>query len=291
MMPAACRLARLVLCTLLISADASAAQQPVTPPPPPDATVQAWSQLAPDVQTYERFRYWASFQPTTMRDDPRLLDAYRVVLLAGGTSAEQASAALVTIRQQGQQLEVERWNRILTAEKPRFNTNPNAFLVQMVQGRKPGTALDVGMGQGRNAIYLAQQGWAVTGFDPAGRAVALAQQSAAKADVKIATTVQTDDEFEWGEDRWDLIVLSYVGVRSNAARVLRALKPGGLVVIEGAHRDATKARSIGRDVVFDTNELLQLFSSLRVRHYEDVQGQADFGGEVAPLVRLCAEKP
>jgi SAM-dependent methyltransferase len=291
MMSAARRVTSLALCALLVSAGASATQQPVTPPPPPDATVQAWSQLAPEVQTYERFRYWASFQPGALRDNPNLLDAYRAVLIAAGASAEQASAALVIIREQGRQLEVERWNRILTAEKPRFNTSPNAFLVQMVQGRTPGTALDVGMGQGRNAIYLAQQGWTVTGFDPAGRAVALAQQIALKAGVRITATVQTDEEFDWGENRWDLIVLSYVAVRSNAARVMRAMKPGGIVVIEGAHRDATKARSIGRDVVFDTNELLQLFSLLRVRHYEDASGPADFGGEVAPLVRLCAEKP
>ncbi len=291
MISAARCLTSLALCTLLVFAPAVAAQQPVTPPPPSDATLQAWSQLAPEVQTYERFRYWASFQPVALRDDPKLLDAYRATLVAAGTSAEQANTTIVTIREQGQHLEVERWNRILTAEKPRFNTNPNAFLVHMVQGRTPGTALDVGMGQGRNAIYLAQQGWTVTGFDPAGRAVALAQQTAAKAGVRIAATVQTDDEFDWGENRWDVIVLSYVGVRSNAARVMRALKPGGIVVIEGAHRDATKTRSIGGGVVFDTNELLQIFSSLRVRHYEDANGQADFGGEVAPLVRLCAEKP
>jgi SAM-dependent methyltransferase len=288
---AARRLTSLALCTLLVFAHAVAAQQTVAPPPPSDATLHAWSQLVPDVQTYERFRHWASFQPDALRDNPKLLDAYRATLVAAGTTADQADAAIVIIREQGQRLEVERWNRILTAEKPRFNTNPNAFLVRMVQGRTPGTALDVGMGQGRNAIYLAQQGWTVTGFDPAGRAVALAQETAAKAGVRIATTVQTDDEFDWGERRWDLIVLSYVSVRSNAPRVLRALKPGGIVVIEGAHRDAAKTRSIGGAVVFDTNELLQIFSSLRVRHYEDAAGRADFGGEVAPLVRLCAEKP
>ena len=147
------------------------------------------------------------------------------------------------------------------------------------------------MGQGRNAIYLAQQGWTVTGFDPAERAVALAQETAKKAGVTISTVIQTDDEFEWGENRWDLIVLSYVAVRGNVARVVRGLRPGGIVVVEGAHRDATKVRSIGGAVVFDTNELLRLFADLRVRAYEDVSAKADFGNDVTPLVRLCAEKP
>lgn len=46
-----------------------------------------------------------------------------------------------------------------------FNLKPNRLLVETVKEIKPGHALDVGMGQGRNAIYLAQQGWEVTGIE------------------------------------------------------------------------------------------------------------------------------
>ena len=60
--------------------------------------------------------------------------------------------------------------RILTSSNPTFNTSPNAFLAEMIKGVKPGRSLDVGMGQGRNTIYLAQQGWDSVGFDPADRA-------------------------------------------------------------------------------------------------------------------------
>jgi len=42
-----------------------------------------------------------------------------------------------------------------------FSRKPNGFLVEVMRGRKEGKALDVGMGEGRNSIYLAQQGWAV----------------------------------------------------------------------------------------------------------------------------------
>jgi 2-polyprenyl-3-methyl-5-hydroxy-6-metoxy-1,4-benzoquinol methylase len=52
-----------------------------------------------------------------------------------------------------------------------FSRKPNAFLVEMLRHRRPGTALDVGMGQGRNSIFLAQQGWEVTGFDPSDEGV------------------------------------------------------------------------------------------------------------------------
>ena len=149
----------------------------------------------------------------------------------------------------------------------------------MVKGRPPGAALDVGMGQGRNAIYLAQQGWNVTGFDPADKAVALANQTANRLGVKLTTVVQGSEAFDFGENRWDLVLLSYVSVRDVAAKVVRALKPGGIVVVEGFHRDVTRSRPVGGGVVFDSNELPRLFSSLRVLRYEDVEAKTDFGTE------------
>jgi 2-polyprenyl-3-methyl-5-hydroxy-6-metoxy-1,4-benzoquinol methylase len=80
--------------------------------------------------------------------------------------------------------EIERWNQILTSGSARFNTEPNAFLVEMTRTLKPGRALDVGMGQGRNTLYLSQHGWEAEGFDPADRAVAAAQDQASKLGVK-----------------------------------------------------------------------------------------------------------
>jgi SAM-dependent methyltransferase len=147
------------------------------------------------------------------------------------------------------------------------------------------------MGQGRNTIYLAQQGWDSAGFDPADRAVAAAQAQAAKLGVKITTSIARDVDYDWGENRWDLIVLSYVGARQYAANVLRGLRPGGMVVVEGFHRDATKTQSIGGDVVFDTNELLRIFAGLRVVRYEDADAKGDFGQTDTRVVRLAAVKP
>lgn len=161
----------------------------------------------------------------------------------------------------------------------------------MTKGVAAGKALDVGMGQSRNALYLAQQGWDVTGFDPAEKAVEAAKSEAARLGVKLTTMTVGDEQFDFGKDQWDLIVLSYVGLRHLVPKVYDSLKPGGIVVIEGAHRDATKGRSIGGGVVFDTNELLTLFSKFRILKYEDALGVGDFGGQTeARLVRLCAQK-
>jgi hypothetical protein len=99
------------------------------------------------------------------------------------------------------------------------------------------------------------------------------------------------EDYDWGENRWDLIVLSYVGAREFAAPVVRALRPGGMVVVEGFHRDATKTQPIGGAVVFDTNELLRIFAPLRVVRYEDADAKGDFGQFDARVVRLAAIKP
>lgn len=85
----------------------------------------------------------------------------------------------------------------------------------------PLTALDVGMGLGRNAIYLAQQGWTVTGFDPADKAVAQANEAARKSGVSLTTVVQGSEDFDFGTNRWDLVLLSYVSVRDIVEKVVR----------------------------------------------------------------------
>jgi SAM-dependent methyltransferase len=244
----------------------------------------------PEMQIYEKFRAWTTQQPSSGRD-PSLLERYRSVLAAEGLSTAEVERHLRVITEQGQQLEIERWNRILTAPTPTFNTQPNAFLVEMTKPLTPGKALDVGMGQGRNAVYLAQVGWEVTGFDPAGQAVAAAQDLARRQGVKLTTFVLRDDQFDFGTEQWDLIVLSYVGVRRVVPRVYEALRPGGFVVVEGFHRDAAKTAAIGGGVVFDTNELLHLFDRLRIVRYEDTEGIGDFGLRNTRLVQLCAQKP
>jgi SAM-dependent methyltransferase len=244
------------------------------------------------LQIYETFRAWVTKQPPDEKpSDDVVFQRYSEELRRQGKSDQEVTATIETLKKLGDRAEIERWNKILTAAKPMFNTAPNAFLVEMTKGVKPGRALDVGMGQGRNTIYLAQQGWDAVGFDPADRAVAAAQEQAARLGVKIATRVARAEEFDWGTGQWDLIVLSYVGGREYVQQVLRALRPGGMVVLEGFHRDATKTRGIGGAVVYDTNELLQLFPGLRIVRYEDATAVGDFGQGTTRVVRLAAVKP
>jgi SAM-dependent methyltransferase len=266
-------------------------------PTPRVAWAAALAQLPPtataeEQRIYEAFRAWITAQPPAgQADDNDIYRRYAAFLQSQGKSAAEAAATVEQLRKIGDRAEIERWNRILTAPKPGFNTSPNAFLVEMVKGVRPGRALDVGMGQGRNTIFLAQQGWDAVGFDPADRAVAAAQQQAAQLGVKITTRVARAEDFDWGKAQWDLIVISYVGGREFVTNVLQSLRPGGMLLIEGFHRDATKTQPIGGAVVFDTNELLKLYSGLRVIRYEDTEAVADFGLQKVRVVRLFAQKP
>jgi SAM-dependent methyltransferase len=170
-----------------------------------------------------------------------------------------------------------------------FSRQPNAFVVEMTKGRKPGKALDAGMGQGRNSIYLAKQGWDVTGFDSADEGVRQAKAEASRLGLRITASVDMFEQFDFGENQWDLIVLTYEPVKQIASKVEKALRPGGLVVVEDRHLDTRRVWPAG---TFGDNELLALFRSLRVLRYEDLWARPDWSarGIDERLVRLAAEK-
>jgi SAM-dependent methyltransferase len=245
-----------------------------------------------DQQVFDKFVAWVRKLPPEAHQHPDRVDEdYRKLLASEGLTPAEIERHLRVIDEYERKSEIDMWNRVLTAPMPSFNTKPNAFLVEMTRGVPAGRALDVGMGQGRNALYLAQHGWAVTGFDPADKAVALAQAEATRLGVTLDARVQRDDQFDFGREQWDLIVFSYVGVRGVLARAYESLKPGGMIVVEAFHRDATKTEMIGGEVVFDTNELLKLFDRFRVIRYEDTEDVGDFGQKRLRLVRLFAQKP
>ena len=164
--------------------------------------------------------------------------------------------------------------------------------MECIKNRKPGRALDVGMGNGRNSIALAQAGWQVTGFDIASLGVEQARAKAAQLGLQLTASVQSDQDFNFGTNQWDLVVLTYQPFRDILNRVKASLKDGGLVVIENFQRDTRRYRLMGAGGTLGNNEALQLFSDFRILRYEDVYAKADWGIEFPKnrLVRLLAQK-
>jgi SAM-dependent methyltransferase len=185
----------------------------------------------------------------------------------------------------------EVWNEVYTERQGR--TFPyNQFLAERIQGRKPGKALDIGIGEGRNALFLAAQGWEVTGFDIADVGVTSAREAAQQRGLKLEAVVEDADRFDYGKQRWDLVVGLYMHtvITRNAEKIMDSLKPGGLLVVEGFHRDLKRQSVQGGYFGYRSNELLKAFDRLRVLYYEDTIAAADWerSGQAAPIVRFLA---
>lgn len=198
---------------------------------------------------------------------------------------------------QQQEYERGRWNHFLldaTWRRTRFNAQPNTLLMEAICGRPTGKALDVNMGEGRNAIYLGQQGWQVTGVDYAGQALAFARQRAQQAGVSLTTIEQDVATYSWGANQWDLVVLCYADEETHVAQAHAALKPGGLIVFENFHTDVNLARGIKPDqkIGFATDELKNCYATagFQILRYEEPLGVADFSLETQRLVKLVAQK-
>jgi len=205
------------------------------------------------------------------------------MICVGGT---QLLAALLVICSRGgvcwgQQDDASYWNKVYRTDQSVFVHRPNALLVSAVKGRQPGKALDIGMGQGRNTIFLAQQGWEVTGFDPSDEGVRQARDLAGKLGLHFRALVTREEDFDLGTAQWDLIVMTYIRrLRAeDADRFARALRPQGIFVYEN--------NNVGKP-----NELVRYFLAWRILRFEDLETTADWHPDRPQRVeRLVAEKP
>jgi SAM-dependent methyltransferase len=167
-----------------------------------------------------------------------------------------------------------------------FDPEPNRLLVDTVRSEKAGAALDVAMGQGRNAVYLASRGWKVTGVDFSDEGIRLARDAAAKRKVSLDAVNADLDHYDFGKDKWDLVTMLYA--TSNVGwieRIKPSLKPGGLFVLEYFH-----GAGAGGDG-FASGQLRDLFADGFVVLRDEVAlGTPDWSMDHAMLVRFIARK-
>jgi SAM-dependent methyltransferase len=188
----------------------------------------------------------------------------------------------------------EGWNRFYASvdvDDPRWQ--PNALLVEVTRGLEPGRALDIGMGQGRNALYLAEQGWRVTGIDVSTVALRLARRQARERGVELDVEQADMWRYELGIERWDLIVCSYLNGLEvvRAEQIKRSLASDGVLVVEGFVLSEELAARGYPNLGFESGTLLDAYADLDILQYEQVRAPADwYPGEVLPLVRLVARK-
>jgi SAM-dependent methyltransferase len=257
---------------------------------------RGWGAQADAERVWRQFIAWLGTIPPN--DNPgSLLRDYRAHVVAGGTSAAEADGQLKVVmemmrtREDGWQ---QIFNQIYAAGNPGFSVKPNGLLMTAVEGRKPGRALDVGMGQGRNSVFLAIRGWDVTGFDVSDEGLNIARRNAAAAGVRINAVQKSNSNFDYGTAQWDLIVITYepfpVTDQGYVQRIWNSLRSGGLLVVESFASDKSAAQR--KPVDIDPAELLWAVqsSSFRIIRFEDVEAVSDWSLDKTRLARLLAQK-
>lgn len=154
-------------------------------------------------------------------------------------------------------------------------TAPSQFLVENAALLPQGRALDVAMGSGRNAIYLAGMGFDVEGVDISPEAVNEALASARKAGVTIrAQVADLEGDYYIEKDAYNVIICFNYLQRSLISQIKGGLLQGGIVVYETFIIDQVQfGKPKNPDYLLQHNELLNMFHDFRcLRYYEGITG-------------------
>ncbi len=151
------------------------------------------------------------------------------------------------------------------------DSTPAEFLVANRELLGKGKALDLAMGAGRNAVYLAKQGFDVLGIEIAPDAVDKAVALAKSEGVNISTIVaDLENGYHLEPAAYDLIICFYYLHRPLIAEIKRALKPGGVVVYETYICDQAQwGKPSNPDHLLNHDELLNMFCDFLIIKYRE----------------------
>ena len=190
----------------------------------------------------------------------------------------------------------EAWDTKYAGSEFLWKEEPNRFLVAELEGLAPGRALDLACGEGRNAVWLAQQGWAVTGVDFSEVGLAKAAQLAESRGVEVEWVAA--DLLEYRPPAGlDLAIAFYFQVPDDERRLVlgraaEALAPGGTMLVV-AHDLLNLAEGIGGpqepEVLYTPEDVVGDLSGLEIERAERVRRPVGEGDAIDALVR--ATKP
>ena len=199
--------------------------------------------------------------------------------------------------------ELERWNTRYAAPGFLFGTEPNAFLKSQAHLLKAGQkALSIADGEGRNSVFLAELGLDVRAMDFSPTALAKAQALAKERGVTVRFEQADLETWTWPAGELDVVVAIFIQFCEPAMRarvfesMKRALKPGGLILMQGYSPKQLEYKTGGPSQVEQlyTRELLeQAFAdcaSVEIEEYDrEVHEGAGHGG-MSALIDLVARK-
>jgi hypothetical protein len=183
---------------------------------------------------------------------------------------------------------IEYWDNAFAQKRHvPFKRTPNQHLIDSVKDLKPGTAIDMAMGQGRNAIYLASKGWKTVGIDFSEEGLRIAKETAAKQKLKLETILHDMETYDYGKAKYDLVSMIYVTATPQLVQKTKAAtKRGGYWVYEFFSKGGVMSAP-----GFAPGELAKLFSDWKIIKDEVVEDIGDWGLRKAKIQRFVARKP
>ncbi|MGA9666617.1 MAG: class I SAM-dependent methyltransferase [Gallionella sp.] len=195
------------------------------------------------------------------------------------------------------------WDERYAQEGYLFGTEPNAFLVSQRHLLKPGMiCLAVADGEGRNGVWLAQQGLQVLSVEASAvaleKAKKLAQQRGVTMDFQQADLAQ----WQWGENRFDAVAAIFIQFAPPALReqmfagIKRCLKPGGLLILQGYTPRQLEYKTGGpphAENLYTETLLRDAFGGMDISHLREHDDQVSEGAGhsgMSALIDMVARK-
>ncbi|MBL8481222.1 MAG: class I SAM-dependent methyltransferase [Rhodocyclaceae bacterium] len=171
------------------------------------------------------------------------------------------------------------WDERYSAEAYAYGTEPNDFLAQNFHAIPRGRVLSLAEGEGRNAVFLARQGYAVTAVDASAVGLKKAQSLAERHGVEVELVLADLAAYALGENLWDGIVSIFCPLppavrRSLHAALAPALRPGGVFLLEAYTPDQLNYGTGGgnsADVMQTSASLRQELTGLEFLHLAELE--------------------
>ncbi len=199
--------------------------------------------------------------------------------------------------------ELERWEARFSAPDFVFGTEPNEFLRAQAHLLPPrGKALAVADGEGRNGVWLAQQGLDVLSVDFSPAAQVKAQTLAKARNVSMRIERVDIIEWDWPENEFDVVAVIFIQFANPAQRkrifagVRKALKPGGLLLLQGYRPEQLNYKTGGPSAVENLYTEAMLaeefadFSDLKINSHDSMTHEGIGHVGMAALIDLVGRK-
>ncbi len=177
---------------------------------------------------------------------------------------------------------------IIVRVKPMNKITPSQFLVENIDLLPKGRVLDVAMGNGRNALYLAQMGFQVAGIDISNEAISLALENAKEYGIDLEVMAgDLEGDYQIDKEAYDVIICFNYLHRSLMPQIKAGIRPGGMIVYETYLVDQPKfGKPRNPDYLLKYNELLDIFRDFRCLRYREgiIENRKSVAGIVAEKI-------